>query len=109
MVFNNAIGGLCVAFVIKHADNILKGFACALATIVASIVSVPLFGFTITIEFVFGMLVVVLSTLLYGGTLTVPGEWWSQEPATCRNLRNVDKTEYSQVSTDYDDGIEIKK
>ena len=108
-MFNNAIGGLCVAFVIKHADNILKGFACALATIVASIVSVPLFGFIITIEFVFGMLLVVMSTLLYGGTLTVPGGWWSQEPATCRNLRNVDKTEYSQVSTDYDDGIEIKK
>ena len=45
MVVNTAIGGLCVAFVIKYADNILKGFACALATILATMVSVPLFGF----------------------------------------------------------------
>ena len=40
MVVNNAVGGLCVAFVIKHADNILKGFACGLATIIATIASV---------------------------------------------------------------------
>merc|ERR1719281_254316 len=45
MVLNNAAGGLCVAFVIKYADNILKGFACALATIVAAVASVYFFGF----------------------------------------------------------------
>lgn len=32
MILNNAIGGLLVALVIKHADNILRGFATALVT-----------------------------------------------------------------------------
>jgi UDP-sugar transporter A1/2/3 len=33
MILNNAVGGLLVALVIKHADNILKGFSTAMATV----------------------------------------------------------------------------
>mmetsp|Transcript_18609 Transcript_18609/g.22650 ORF Transcript_18609/g.22650 Transcript_18609/m.22650 type:complete len:356 (-) Transcript_18609:56-1123(-) len=96
MVFNNAIGGLCVAFVIKYADNILKGFACALATVVAAILSVPFFGFQLSITFFLGMVVVVGSTLLYGNALNLSGKWWNSEPDLCKGVRTNSK-EYSQV------------
>lgn len=88
MVFNNALGGLCVALVIKHADNILKGFACALATILTCFVSMPLFGFQLSFGFAAGMLVVIGSTLLYGGTVKLPGDWWNSEPSVCRSFRS---------------------
>lgn len=90
MVFNNALGGLCVAFVIKHADNILKGFACALATILATLVSVPLFGFELKPTFFVGMIVVLGSTFLYGGTIKISkqaGDYWDSEPSLCAGVR----------------------
>lgn len=90
MVVNTAIGGLCVAFVIKYADNILKGFACALATILATIVSVPLFGFEVRFSFFAGMAVVLYSTMLYGGTTKLKGEWWNQEPSLCQRVREAE-------------------
>jgi len=88
MVWNNALGGLLVAMVIKYADNILKGFACALATVVAAILSVPLFGFQIGIAFMIGTGIVVYSTLLYGGTVKVPAaagdpQKWNEEFEVC--------------------------
>jgi len=91
MVFNNALGGLCVALVIKHADNILKGFACALATVFTCFASVPLFGFQLSLGFFLGMLVVLGSTLLYGGTVKLPGDWWNSEPETCKSFRSPNK------------------
>lgn len=87
MIFNNAIGGLCVAVVIKYADNILKGFATALATVWAAIASVPLFGFTISPQFGVGTMVVLGSTMLYGGTLRIQGAYWNSEPELCRKMR----------------------
>jgi len=88
MVWNNALGGLLVAMVIKYADNILKGFACALATVVAALLSVPLFGFQIGLTFMLGTGVVVYSTLLYGGTVKVPAaagnsQTWNEEFEVC--------------------------
>jgi len=102
MVVNNAFGGLCVAFVIKYADNILKGFACALATIVATLASVPLFGFQLTVSFFVGMLIVIGSTLLYGGTVNMSGDYWNTEPPLCKGIRNSgakDTSEYEKVPT----------
>ena len=87
MVFNNAIGGLCVAFVIKYADNILKGFACALATVIATLASVPIFGFSLQPLFLVGMCLVLVSTFLYGGTIKLRAEWWNTEPALCASIR----------------------
>ena len=69
---NGACGGLLVAMVIKHADNILKGFATALATVWATLASVPLFGFSLGPGFIVGMGAVLGSTLLYGGTPSLP-------------------------------------
>merc|ERR1712166_1172253 len=93
MTVNNALGGLLVAIVIKYADNILKGFACALATIVATFASVPLFGYQIGALFVCGVLVVLYSVLLYGGSVRVPGstdeQYWGQDFAMCAKLRSA--------------------
>jgi len=125
MMVNNALGGLLVAIVIKYADNILKGFACALATIVATFASVPLFGYQIGALFVCGVLIVLYSVLLYGGSVKVPGskhgstegdEYWEQDFAVCTQLRNrssgdvsekemlVSKTANQQSSSPVDHG-----
>jgi UDP-sugar transporter A1/2/3 len=48
LVGMNATGGLLVAVVVKYADNILKGFACSLAIIISSVISIFLFGFQVT-------------------------------------------------------------
>ncbi|CAE7416156.1 Slc35a2 [Symbiodinium pilosum] len=82
MVFNNAIGGLLVALVIKHADNILRGFSTALATVLTTILSVVCFRFEVHISFFFGGLLVVGSSLLYGGAVKIPGEWWNTDPCS---------------------------
>lgn len=87
MVFNNAFGGLCVAAVIKYADNIWKGFACALATVLSCIVAIPLFGFTISFLFFVGTVIVISSTLIYGGTIKLHDPWWDEEPSLCTSMR----------------------
>ena len=53
----NAIGGLLVAVVVKHADNILKNFACSLAIIISSIISIFLFGFQLSLQVYKSMLI----------------------------------------------------
>ncbi len=66
LVVLNATGGLLVAVVIKYADNILKGFACSLAIIITCVVSVFLFGFKLSAQFVLGAAFVISSIFLYG-------------------------------------------
>ena len=56
-----------MAAVLKYADNMLKGFATALATLATAVLSVPVFGFEIGKLFAVGAVCVVLSTLLFGG------------------------------------------
>jgi len=63
-----AAGGLIVAMVVKYADNILKGFATSLAIVVACIFSMYFFDFTISIQFVVGALLVMISIFLYSYT-----------------------------------------
>lgn len=58
-------GGLLVALVVKHADNILKGFSTSAAIIISCIVSMILFDFQLTSLFALGALLVVCSIFLY--------------------------------------------
>mmetsp|Transcript_48623 Transcript_48623/g.87364 ORF Transcript_48623/g.87364 Transcript_48623/m.87364 type:complete len:402 (-) Transcript_48623:43-1248(-) len=98
MVFNNAFGGLLVALVIKHADNILRGFASSFATINCAIISVFMFGFSLGFAFGVGALMVIASTLLYGGVVKIPGDWWNSECELCVASAG-DEPKYSAVAS----------
>jgi len=58
-------GGLLVALVVKHADNILKGFATSAAIIISCLISMVLFDFQLTILFTLGAGLVIFSIFLY--------------------------------------------
>ncbi|GJJ16002.1 hypothetical protein Clacol_010281 [Clathrus columnatus] len=64
-VLTQVLGGLITALVIKHADNILKGFATSLSIVLSFIASVILFQFPITGTFLLGAIVVLVATWLY--------------------------------------------
>merc|ERR1712232_202340 len=79
LAVNNAVGGLLVALVIKHADSLLRGFASAIATIISAVAAVFCFGFQLAPSFAAGTLLVIGATLLYGNVIKVPGDWWNSE------------------------------
>ncbi|CAF1053243.1 unnamed protein product [Rotaria magnacalcarata] len=64
----HSVGGLIVALVVKHADNILKGFATSAAIVLSCIVSMMLFDFELTILFTLGSVLVIFSIFLYSKT-----------------------------------------
>merc|ERR1712166_474693 len=57
--------GILVALVMKYADNIVKNFSVAMATVIATIASIPLFGTWPTTFFVIGMTLVFFSMWIY--------------------------------------------
>jgi UDP-sugar transporter A1/2/3 len=63
--FIHSAGGLIVALVVKHADNILKGFATSSAIVLSCIVSILLFDFQLTVLFAMGSGLVIFSIFLY--------------------------------------------
>ena len=65
IVLLNAIGGLLVAATMKYADNIIKCFATALAILTATLLSVPLLGFSPSGSFAIGMVVTMAAASLY--------------------------------------------
>ncbi|KAL5111737.1 UDP-N-acetylglucosamine transporter [Taenia crassiceps] len=58
-------GGILVALVVKHADNILKGFACSASIVITCIVSFVFFNSSLSWTFLFGTTCVVLAVFLY--------------------------------------------
>lgn len=60
-----ALGGLTVAFVVKYADNIVKGFAAAISIIVSTLIEVQFFGVQLTGYFIMAVILVILSVSLY--------------------------------------------
>eukprot|EP00469_Lotharella_globosa_P005236 CAMPEP_0167794994 /NCGR_PEP_ID=MMETSP0111_2-20121227/14170_1 /TAXON_ID=91324 /ORGANISM="Lotharella globosa, Strain CCCM811" /LENGTH=359 /DNA_ID=CAMNT_0007688575 /DNA_START=60 /DNA_END=1139 /DNA_ORIENTATION=- len=77
LAFNNSLGGLLVALIIKYGDNILKGFSNAISTVLATVVSIPLFGFKTGIHFAVGVVLVIWSTMVYGRMIQFKSEWWN--------------------------------
>ena len=69
-----ALGGIIVAVTIKYADNILRGFAQALALIVGAIGSWIIFDFKLTFMFCTGCTLVIGAVFLYGSSAQTPQE-----------------------------------
>ncbi|XP_048511112.1 UDP-galactose translocator isoform X1 [Athalia rosae] len=65
LVVLQAGGGLVVAMVVKHADNILKGFATSLAIVISCIASIYLFAFHLSLQFATGATLVICSIFMY--------------------------------------------
>ncbi|ORY01481.1 nucleotide-sugar transporter [Basidiobolus meristosporus CBS 931.73] len=65
VILNQALSGLLVSMVVKHAGNILKSFANSLSIIISSLISFYLFGFQPSPLFTIGSFLVIGATLLY--------------------------------------------
>eukprot|EP00467_Chlorarachnion_reptans_P025674 CAMPEP_0114510386 /NCGR_PEP_ID=MMETSP0109-20121206/13757_1 /TAXON_ID=29199 /ORGANISM="Chlorarachnion reptans, Strain CCCM449" /LENGTH=330 /DNA_ID=CAMNT_0001689685 /DNA_START=176 /DNA_END=1168 /DNA_ORIENTATION=+ len=77
VAINNAWGGLLVAMILKYGNNILKGFSNAISTVLATLVSIPLFGFETGSSFAVGVVLVIWSTLMYGNMIKFESKWWN--------------------------------
>jgi len=104
VVVINAIGGLLVALVIKYADNILRGFSSALATINSTLLAVVCFGFQVGGGFLLGTAMVIGSAMLYGGVVKIPGDWWNTAPSLC-GFTPVPATQTMQQDATYKDVV----
>ncbi|KAL7809561.1 nucleotide-sugar transporter domain-containing protein [Trichoderma gracile] len=60
-----ACGGLLSSIVIRDADNIIKNFATSISIILSFLVSVYVFEFEVTLTFLLGTMLVLLSTYMY--------------------------------------------
>ncbi|XP_053202733.1 UDP-N-acetylglucosamine transporter-like [Panonychus citri] len=63
----HAFGGFIVAFVMKYADNILKGFATSISIVISTLISFYLLDdFTPQPYFIYGAPMVLAAVILYG-------------------------------------------
>ncbi|PTB71821.1 nucleotide-sugar transporter [Trichoderma longibrachiatum ATCC 18648] len=60
-----AAGGLLSSLAIRDADNIVKNFATSISIILSFLVSVWVFEFEVTLTFLLGTMLVLLSTYMY--------------------------------------------
>ncbi|EGR44672.1 uncharacterized protein TRIREDRAFT_69975, partial [Trichoderma reesei QM6a] len=60
-----AAGGILASLVIRDADNIVKNFATSISIILSFLVSVWVFEFEVTLTFLLGTMLVLLSTYMY--------------------------------------------
>lgn len=69
VILLQALGGLVVSMVVKHADNLMKGFATSVSIIISCGLSSLLFkDLRINEAFIAGSFIVVASTLAFGYT-----------------------------------------
>jgi len=65
MILNHALSGIAVSMVMKYADNIVKVYSTSVAMILTTLVSIPLFGFQLTLPFVLGTSVLSIAVFLH--------------------------------------------
>eukprot|EP01047_Picozoa_sp_COSAG01_P007578 COSAG01_NODE_289_length_19391_cov_119.323122_14_plen_84_part_00 len=66
----------------------------------STLATVPIFGFTLGPGFLLGTASVLLSTLLYGGAIKIPGDYWNREPAMCARARQLGASKASGADGD---------
>lgn len=64
-VLNSAMGGLTVAAVLKFADAVLKGYATAISVLLTGVLSMLIFGTSLSVEYCLGMINVLAAVVLY--------------------------------------------
>lgn len=77
-----AIGGLNVAFILKYADTIMKGFAAAFSTLAACVVEMLFFGFRPSITFILGSVLINASAYFYNRNSPLGGKAVSKRMST---------------------------
>lgn len=87
----HAFGGIVVAVVVKYADNILKGFAASAAIIISCIVSMYVFDFELSVLFVAGASLVIISTYMYSRFVPKPTSPSKLEPVPLLQTSDVEK------------------
>ncbi|XP_030923728.1 CMP-sialic acid transporter 2-like [Quercus lobata] len=65
MILNHALSGLAVSMVMKYADNIVKVYSTSVAMLFTAFVSFYLFGFNLSLAFILGTIVVMVSVYLH--------------------------------------------
>jgi len=65
IICGQAGGGLLISFIMRYADNILKGFATSLSLVIVPLISWVVFKTTISKNFVMGTAVVISSCILF--------------------------------------------
>merc|ERR1712151_1128728 len=76
VIMMHAIGGLIVAACMKYADNILKCFGNAIAIVVNCFLSYSILNeFQLDLQFLFGTLLVIVSTTVYNLGIPSPSVW----------------------------------
>lgn len=73
IILLQAFSGLLVAVVVKYADNILKGFATSAAIVISCVVSMYLFDFQLSAQFVVGSTLVIVATFVYSRYVPAAG------------------------------------
>lgn len=66
VVVCQAAGGIIVAMCVAYADNLLKNFATSVSIVISAVVSVWLFDFVLTLNFLIGAAIVLAATYMYG-------------------------------------------
>mmetsp|Transcript_12615 Transcript_12615/g.34414 ORF Transcript_12615/g.34414 Transcript_12615/m.34414 type:complete len:403 (+) Transcript_12615:63-1271(+) len=85
-IINNALGGLLIAVVIKHADTIMKNFSTTLSIILTMGFSTVCLGTSINAMSILGTALVVYAVFLYGGMTGTSAARGLAEAAKARAL-----------------------
>jgi len=72
VAFNQAAGGILVAVVLKYADNILKTLSTSVSLVLSCVISVFLFDYEVTQQFVFGVAMVTVAVPLWNDAICHP-------------------------------------
>lgn len=65
VILLQSFGGLNVAFILRYADNILKGFAAAFSTMASCVLEIVFYGFKPTGAFLAGAILINAAAYMY--------------------------------------------